>query len=83
MELMVVVAITAILAAVAVPNFIAYRSNQRLGASARQILGAMRDARMNAIRYQENTILTFDLDNDNLVVLHDVIHFPVKKGVRP
>lgn len=67
LELMVVMAIAAVLAVLAVPNIVAYRSNQRLSASAREILGAMRDARMNAIRYQKNTILTFDLDNDGLV----------------
>jgi type IV fimbrial biogenesis protein FimT len=67
LELMVVMAIAAVLAAVAVPNVVAYRSNQRLSASAREILGAMRTARMNAIRYQQDTVLTFDLDNDGLV----------------
>ena len=71
MELMVVVAITAILAAVAVPNIVAYRSNQRLGASARAILSAIKETRMRAINEQANTVITFDIANDKYLAFVD------------
>ena len=71
MELMVVVAIIGILSAVAVPNFISYRSNQRLGASAREILAAVKDTRLRAINEQATTVITFDVANDSYLAFVD------------
>ena len=71
MELMVVVAIIGILSAVAVPNFISYRSNQRLGASAREILAAVKKTRIRAINEQATTVITFDVANDSYLAFVD------------
>ncbi len=61
MELMVTVAIVGILAAVAVPNFMSWRTNQRLGAGAREILSAIQETRMAAIKTQIQTVINFDM----------------------
>jgi prepilin-type N-terminal cleavage/methylation domain-containing protein len=71
MELMVVIAIISILAAVAVPNFLGFRTNQRFGASAREILSAIKETRMRAIRDQVNTVMIFDKDSNSYVAFVD------------
>lgn len=60
LELMTVVAISAVLAAIAVPNFMVWRSNLRLGAGAREILSAIQETRMRAVRDQTLAIITFN-----------------------
>lgn len=71
MELMVVIAIMATLAAVAVPNFVAYRDNQSLGAGAREILGAIKKTRMRAVIEQRTALITFDPDADTYLTFLD------------
>lgn len=60
LELMTVMAICAVLAAIAVPNFMAWRTNLRLGAGAREILSAVQETRMRAIKDQTLAIITFN-----------------------
>ncbi len=59
-ELMVTIAIAAILTAIAVPNFLTWRASRQLNSSAREILSAIRDTRMQAIREQAQTVIVFD-----------------------
>ena len=71
LELIVVIAIAAVLSAVAIPNFIAYRSNQRLGASAREILGAIKETRMRAVIEQRTAIITFNTTTNSYLAFFD------------
>ncbi|MFZ2633283.1 MAG: GspH/FimT family protein [Desulfosalsimonadaceae bacterium] len=54
-ELMIAIAIIAILSAVAVPNYIRYRNNQQVILAAREIYSALQSAKMSAIR--DNTAI--------------------------
>lgn len=71
MELMVTIAVIAVLAAVAVPSFMSWRTNQRLGAGAREILSAIQETRMTAIRNQIQTVITFDTSTGSYVAFID------------
>jgi type IV fimbrial biogenesis protein FimT len=62
LELMATIAIIAILSAVAVPNFMSWRTSKNLGAGAREILSAIQETRMIAIKNQIQTVITFDTD---------------------
>lgn len=59
-ELMVIIAIMAILAAIAIPGVIGWLPKYRLGSGARDVLSAMQAARLIAIK--ENTGVTLDFD---------------------
>jgi type IV fimbrial biogenesis protein FimT len=49
-ELMIAIAIIAILSAIAVPNYITHRNNQQVSRAAREIYSALQSAKMTAIR---------------------------------
>lgn len=59
MELMIVIAIIAIISAVAVPNMIAWRNNHQLNGSARELLSVINGARLAAIKNNAAVTLTF------------------------
>jgi type IV fimbrial biogenesis protein FimT len=69
-ELMIVVALMAILAAIAVPNIIAQMPGYRLNGAARQVLGDLVAARMQAVS-QNNEFKVFFLDNHRYMILDD------------
>lgn len=69
-ELMIVVALAAILAAIAVPNIMAQMPRYRLNGAARQVLGDLMAARMQAVS-QNNEIKVFFLDNHRYTILDD------------
>ena len=50
MELMVVIAIIAILAAIAVPNLVGWIPKRKLGSAARDVLSTVESARLTAVR---------------------------------
>lgn len=52
-ELIIIIAIVAIFAAIAVPNFLSYMPKHRLNGAARQVMGDLMAARMKAVK--ENT----------------------------
>lgn len=62
-ELIVIIAIVAIFAAIAVPNFLSYMPKYRLNGAARQVMGDLMAARMKAVK--ENTTVTVKWDNAN------------------
>lgn len=62
-EVMVVIAIFAILSAIAVPNAIAWRNNARFNAAVREIKSAIEGARMAAVRSSLQSNITFNGDN--------------------
>jgi len=57
-ELIVIIAIVAVLAGIAVPNFLSYMPKYRLNGAARQIMGDLMAARMKAVK--ENTTVTVE-----------------------
>jgi len=68
MELILVVAILAILAAVTVPSFVRSIRGNRLRTAARTVVMAGRYARSMAILSQQEQVVTFDLDKGQVTV---------------
>ncbi len=62
-EMMIVIAILAIFAGIAVPNFLSYLPKHRLNGAARQVMGDLMAARMKAVK--ENTTVTVAWDSDH------------------
>lgn len=69
-ELMIVVALMAILAAIAVPSIIAQMPKYRLNGAAREVLGDLVAARMQAVS-QNNEFKVFFLDDHRYMILDD------------
>ena len=59
-ELAVTVAIMAIMAAIVIPNMIGWMSRGRVNAAARDIVAAIQKARIEAVRQNAPTVVTFD-----------------------
>jgi prepilin-type N-terminal cleavage/methylation domain-containing protein len=59
-ELMVTIAVIAILFTIAVPNIISWLPNYRLKAAARDLFSNMQKARMQAVKENGNIIMIFD-----------------------
>ena len=70
LELMVVIGIVAILAAVTVPNLIAWLPKYRVGSAARNVKSAVEFARMQAIRENADVNVNFDFANDRITVVN-------------
>ena len=60
MELMIVIAIIAIMASIAIPNFIGWLPERRLDAGAQDILQGLQKSRSKAIMTNRNVIVTFN-----------------------
>ncbi len=58
-EMMVVIAVISILAGIAIPNAISWRSNSQIGAAAREIMTDLQRARMEAIKRNRNVEAIF------------------------
>ena len=58
-ELMVIISIISILSAIALPNFIAWIPKQKLGSAARNVLSAMENARLRAVRERVSVGIEF------------------------
>ena len=69
-EMMIVIAILAVLAGIAIPNYLAYLPKSRLNGAARQVMGDLMWARMQAVS-QNNNFRVFFLDNRNYQILDD------------
>jgi len=68
LELMVAVAIFAVLSAIAVPNYIGWLPKHRLNQAASALYSDMQKARMEAIRGNQNWAIVFDTANDRYVI---------------
>ena len=76
-EMMVVIAIMAIFAGIAIPNYLAWLPKSRLNGAARQVMGDLMAARMKAVSLNHNVKVFFyssyqykicdDANNDNTV----------------
>ena len=63
-ELMVTIAIVAILASLAIPNFIAWLPNYRLRSGAEEIQSTLQFARITAIKRNATATVAFDIANE-------------------
>lgn len=59
-EVMIVIAVFAIMAAVAIPAFMSLLPGMRLNGAARQVMGDLMDARMKAVKLNQRTKVFFD-----------------------
>ena len=71
MELVIVVAIVAILASIAVPNFIAYNTRARLRGAESNLVANFELARATAIRENGNVAVVFNANGLGYVVFED------------
>ena len=69
-EMMIVVAIMAIFAGIAIPNYLAWLPKFRLNGAARQVMGDLMAARMRAVS-QNNNFRVFFLNNHEYRILDD------------
>jgi len=70
-ELLIVIAIIAILSAFAIPNLFSDIPKYNLGAGAREILSAFQLARMTAIKENSNVVLSFNPGAGSLTIYVD------------
>ena len=71
MELMVVLAIMAVLASIAIPGFIGWIPRYRLGSGAQDLLAVMQKARMQAVKENTGMTISFNFTNDTYTVTRD------------
>ena len=69
-EMMIVVAIMGIFAGIAIPNYLSYLPKHRLNGAARQVMGDLMAARMQAVS-QNNEFKVFFLNNHEYQILDD------------
>jgi len=69
-EMMIVIAIMAILAGIAAPNFQTYMAQRRLNGAARQVMTDLMAAKMKAVT-ENNEFKIFLLDNHQYKILND------------
>ncbi len=70
-EMIVVFAIIAILAAVAVPAFGVWLPNSRLKGEARNVYSSMQFAKLTAVKANADVVITFDKVNDTYLIFLD------------
>jgi type IV fimbrial biogenesis protein FimT len=71
MEIMVVIGIIAILATIAVPNIVGWRTKQRFAAAVSDVHEAIRVARSSAIKNNANVVIQFQLPRSFRVCFDD------------
>jgi type IV fimbrial biogenesis protein FimT len=69
-ELILVVVVMGILAAIAIPGFMGWLPAMRVNGAARQVMGDLMDARMEAVK-QNNRFKVFFLNNHEYKILDD------------
>ena len=70
-ELMIVIAIMGIFAAIAIPNYIAWLPKARLNGAARQVMGDLMAARMKAISQNNDFKIFFLANGHDYMILDD------------
>jgi len=64
-EMMIVIAIMGIFAGIAIPNFLSYMPKHRLNGAARQVMGDLMAARMQAVSQNNDFKVLFDISINN------------------
>lgn len=80
MELMTVIAIFSILAAIAIPGFIGWRNNAQLGRAARDVYSSFQKAKMESVRRNENCGIKF-LANNYVIYMDSNLNFDFDAGI--
>ena len=70
-ELLIVVAIIAVTAAIAIPNIISWIPTMRVNSAARDIVSEMQLARMKAVSERNNYVITFDTSTNQYSIYDD------------
>jgi prepilin-type N-terminal cleavage/methylation domain-containing protein len=70
-ELMIVIAIMGIMAAMGIPNFLGWLANYNLKAAANELYSNMQFARINAVKQNKEWAVVFDTANDIYYVCSD------------
>lgn len=70
-ELMIVIAIMAILSAIALPNFQTFMAQRRLNGAVRQVFGDLMSARQRAITENRNIGVVFSSNNHSYTIFAD------------
>ncbi len=78
LELMVVIAILAIMAGIAIPNMIPWPAKHRMSGAAREIYSAMQYARLRAVKEKMPVAINFDVADDTFTVFIPV--FPIDEA---
>jgi type IV fimbrial biogenesis protein FimT len=71
LELMVALAIVAILASVSTPGIISWMSERKLGSASRDVLAAMQATRLRAVKDRSNAVVRFDTANETFIAFVD------------
>ena len=71
MELMVTIAIIAILSAIAIPNFIAWIPKFKLGGGCRDVLAILQKTRVQAVKDNTSYVLMFNTGNESYTAFLD------------
>jgi type IV fimbrial biogenesis protein FimT len=69
-ELMTVVSLIGILAAVGIPSFLSFQPSMRLNGAAREVLGRLMWARANAVQNNNTSVVTF-LNDHSFQIFND------------
>jgi len=70
-ELLIVVAIIAVTAAIAIPNIISWIPTMRVNSAARDLVSEMQLARMKAVSERNNYVITFDTSTNQYSIYDD------------
>ena len=81
MELMVVIAIVAIISALAVPSFLGWLPARRLESAASDVNTAIRVAKLSAVKENTSAILQFDVNDESYFIT--VAGRTVRRGKMP
>lgn len=71
LEIMIVLVIVGLMAAIAVPSFLKIRPNMRLRSAAMDLHANMQKMRIQAIRTNNTTAVIFDIANNSYSTCHD------------
>lgn len=71
MEVMLVIAIIAIVSGIAIPNFIGWFPKYKLGVAARELVSTLQQARIRAIKESTDVAVIVDVANDNYQSFRD------------
>ena len=71
LELMIVIAIIAAMAAIGMPNFFAWLPERRLDAGAQDVLQGLQKARTRAIMTNRNTVVSYNIGADSFTAFVD------------
>ena len=70
-EMMIVIAVFAIVASIAIPNFMSLLPGIRLNGAARQVMGDLMAARMKAVKLNQRTKVFFDTNGYQYKICND------------